>query len=232
MQPANSALTQNIGIGLPFDNSDCSSARQPSASAGFPLGEAVAKRGRPRKDGARKPCGRLREVKDRGSELALAHRVAMVGTRNAVDLRAGYPLGILYLRGELDRAEHDAGLMFAGTRAIVYGSPTPRSHLAEFVESICGPGSLFGADRREEQDAKASRRLREATGYILIDGRRPLDVLQNVAVLDADGSTYGPECCLGRGDYEALKAALDRLVRLWKIPRDESVTLPNEHKRF
>ena len=180
----------------------------------------MAKRGRPRKDGARKPCGRLREPKDIGSDMALAHRAAIVGAKNATDFRAGYPLGILYLRGEIDQAEHDAGLIYAGTRAIVYGSPMPRSHLAEFVETVCGPGTLFGEDRHEEQDARASRRLREATAYVLIDGRRPLDVLQNVAVLETAGGAYGPECYLNRREHEALKAALDRLVRLWKIERN------------
>lgn len=181
----------------------------------------MAKRGRPRKEGARKPCGRLRELQDQGSDMALAHRAALVGSRDASDSRAGYPLGILLLRHEIDRVEHDAGVKFAGLRAIVYGSPTPRSHLAEFVETICGPGALFGEDRREEQDAKAARQLREAVAYILIDGRRPLDVLQNLAVFETAGGAYGPECYLSRREHQALKAALDRLVRLWRIPRDE-----------
>lgn len=150
--------------------------------------------------------------------MALAHRAALVGARDATDSRAGHPLGVLNLRNEIDRAELEAGIRFAGLRAVVYGSRTPRSHLAEFVETICGPGSLFGEDAREEQDARAERRLREAVAYILIDGKLGLAVLENVAVFEE--SAYGPECFMSRRDHEALKRALGRLVTLWKIPRD------------
>lgn len=183
----------------------------------------MARRGRPRKDGPRLPGGRLKRSTspdDPGSDMALAHRAAAVGADNARDPRAGYPLGILLLRGEIDRAEHDAGLAYAGLRGIVYGSATPRSHLAQLVESLCHSGDMHGLsdDARENQEARCSNRLRDAVAYMLLDGRRGFDMIENLAVFEH--LPDNPNAYMRRADHSALQAALGRLVSLWKIRRE------------
>src|SRR5947209_8342464 len=58
--------------------------------------------GRPKKDGARKPCGRLKQNRpDAGHDLVLQRRAETVGAANARDPRAAWSLGRLAIAGAL-----------------------------------------------------------------------------------------------------------------------------------
>lgn len=100
----------------------------------------MAQAGRKKKSGDRFPSGRLRFETDKGSPELLAHRaVAVTPTiawSNAAELaeiakrpvcedrRSSYPLGILYIRGEITSGQHYAG----------------RRYMALFVKAVRGVG--------------------------------------------------------------------------------------------
>lgn len=186
----------------------------------------MARRGRPRKAGARQPDGSLRSnpSTDKGHILILAHRAAVIAGADPHDSFAGYPLGILALRGEIDSADHEAGLKYAGLHAVVFGgSNTPRSHLASAIGSLGGVGEVrseLSDDDRRTILRRCEKALREAVAHILLDGKRPLSVLENVVIYET--AVYGQDAFLGRRDHKALTGALDRLCRLWNIERPKA----------
>ena len=69
--------------------------------------------GRPRKDGPRKPSGRLRQAVDHGTPEVLARRAESVGREDAARQEAEHAIGRLYLRGVINEGQHAAGLKFA-----------------------------------------------------------------------------------------------------------------------
>jgi hypothetical protein len=79
-----------------------------------------SKGGRPRKSGARHPCGKLRAVRDEGSERTMALRLRFRPFQGGKgDQYAGTPIGRAWLVGLLDGHEvdpaaiRDAGLAYA-----------------------------------------------------------------------------------------------------------------------
>lgn len=228
---AKKALTQNRVFRSTASEIQDRDIRLPAQAAevfSFPRG-AMAQRGRPRKDGQRKPGGQLRYANsiDRGHDLTLAHRAAIIAGANPKDQRAGYPLGVLRLRGEIDDAEHQAGLIYAGLHAVVYGgSKTPRSHLASIVASICAPLSDVGDDDRDTIHRRCAKQLREAVARLCIEGRRPMQVLENTVIYEhrmrfmETASRRPAEAWVAdMRDLDALKRALGALVSLFKLER-------------
>ena len=76
----------------------------------------MARRGRKRKTGPRHKCGKViqRRPKDLGTPESNARRIELVG--GADPALASTALGILYANGIIDRAQMDAGFMYAKLR--------------------------------------------------------------------------------------------------------------------
>ncbi len=70
--------------------------------------------GRPRSSNDRHACGKVIQSRHEGhaTKEAIAQRIRLVGADNALDPRAGYPLGILTMRGIIETRHHDAGMRF------------------------------------------------------------------------------------------------------------------------
>jgi hypothetical protein len=107
------------------------------------------RRGPPRKDGPRYPCGRLRLVVDGGTDELRQKRRELVGDDR--DKRASYPLGILYARGLLsakdDQPGSASGRHYAGRRYAALSARAARAATG-FVVSRCDrtPGDPPSAD--------------------------------------------------------------------------------------
>jgi hypothetical protein len=185
--------------------------------------------GRPRKDGPRQPNGKLcphRPGIGRGHDLTLAHRAIIIAGADPSDSRAGYPLGILLLRGDVDDCEHEAGLIYAGLYAAVHGaSKTPRSHLASVVTGICESSSGLSDDDRDTIARRRRHQLRKAVDLVLgYGGPRALHVLENTVVFEQglrfmDTSSRRPPSAseADRRDVASLHLALGALVREYKL---------------
>jgi hypothetical protein len=116
------------------------------AAAGFArLGDAVAKRGRPRKlDAKRKPSGRLASVFDEGHPMVLQKRAAEVGEHPDYPLKArlrfaGYVIGRLYLAQafgkdeKIAEARHNALERYASAHLALYGPGTAQSVMRDLA---------------------------------------------------------------------------------------------------
>lgn len=92
------------------------------------------RRGRPRKDGARFPSGKLRQVVDPNPRV-LEDRRALAGENG--DIRAaGHPLDCALARGWLTEAQHRAGSRYAAIyRAARIAQPESRGGLCEAPEA-------------------------------------------------------------------------------------------------
>lgn len=111
-----------------------------------------APRGRPRKPGARKPSGDLRQRRDVGTPETIAHRIAIAGPGN--ETLAHYPLGVALARGIINQELHDAGLRYRRSYLLACdGVAVPhKSTLVRFL-----PSSARGV---------AERTIIEATGHL------------------------------------------------------------------
>lgn len=195
----------------------------------------MARRGRQRKSGAREPNGRLcrsRPAWDRGHELTLAHRAAVLAGADPRDPRASEPLGILYLRGELadpdldadqaaeqGLARYTAGIKFARDHALVWNRHPdrpgrPRSQLGSFLPDRRGPGD-YGTEDVDDQ-RRRERRLRSATARVYELGPYPLFVLEDVVVFQTRMAFMDqprrPLFDTERSTIAALRSALATLV--------------------
>lgn len=117
-------------------------------------GGPVRRRGGPqRKAGDRLKNGRLRHepAVDRGHEMTLQRRAALVGAANAGDPKAGYVVGRLALKGALADPgagekegreqtvrRHNALVEFAAMHHRLWGPGTPPSHLKKLIEGFGG----------------------------------------------------------------------------------------------
>lgn len=176
----------------------------------------MARHGGPaRKPGPRKRNGRLRwqENTDKGHELVLAHRMALVGGSDCQEAKAGYPLGVLALRGYLSEPGVDcrtaeeqttarlaAGVWFAADHAMAYGLGQPSSHLGDLV-------ALRGASLDPDAGFRAMLRYAQKVGKILrLPATQPSGlVLLGRIVLDESFAICWRELPI-------LRAALDALV--------------------
>jgi hypothetical protein len=188
---ATAGLTKNRTIG---NATEIQAIRPPPSGLGAfscPRG-AMAKRGRPRKDGARYPGGKFKRPAtphDQGHEMLLLRRADSVGDANARDPRACTPIGRMLLRGELadpglepevaakqGRARYDAFLKYEQTYLIRWGgapnrpNPHTRSHLASMVQVDCEPLEHIADDDRATQIRRCSLRLRECWARACILG--------------------------------------------------------------
>lgn len=199
--------------------------------------------GRPRNDGVREPNGRARRMarragfqRDYGTDESLARRAALVGgfpdpdepKRNCdpADKRAGYPLGILYLRGDISEPEYDEGLRYTRLHLALFGAGSTSSCLAAL--QIGHPDDI-PLDREPLSDKKREKlmhqfetELDEASAALhTLPTRRPYSVLCNLALYDRPmrfmdtSRRRTPEATQAdQRDLEALKLALDTLVAL------------------
>ena len=194
----------------------------------------MSKRGRPAKPGERYPSGELKRLPDPGTADLRGHRATLVGNDNVEDPRAGYPLGILNLRGLISDAELAAGLRYAKLHRLVFGSSSPRSPLAKVAAGattrIGGPNEPAqvqrlivaaedpGRRRMKEELDRASAVLRG------LDTRRPYDVLQNIGVheqpmrfMDTSRARTPAAWRADQRDLDALRQATQALVRHWRL---------------
>lgn len=169
----------------------------------------MAAHGRPRKDGARHPNGRLRQPYpsvDRGHPLTLAHRAELlIAGTDPRDPRAGYALGRLEMCGALadpgldekEAAEQnyqrgEAGRCFGALHAVVWngrpGRPNPfaRSHLASLIASACEPLFDLADDDPETIKRRCGKQLREANARACVAGvsNHALRVLEAVVLYE------------------------------------------------
>lgn len=136
-------------------------------------------RGRPRKPGARKPSGDLRQRRDVGTPETIAHRVAIAGPGN--ETLAHYPLGVALARGIITQELHDAGLRYRRSYLLACdGVAVPRkSPLVQFL-----PSSARGvADAALVEATGHLRRCRDAM-RILPARHRIIAALDDLCVFD------------------------------------------------
>ena len=183
--------------------------------------------GRPRKDGPRHPCGKLVRTSPIPPEV-LEKRRLLVGDRLRDDPRAGYPLGILFLRNAILAADHQAGLRYAGLHAAVWGNGAVKSHLETVIYGLRGRAfEAVDGTERERRMIKLAGELGEATAALhRLPTRRPYDVLSNIAIyerpmrfMDTSRNRSAAAWAADRRDLDALLEATSALAALWDIER-------------
>ena len=184
------------------------------------------RRGGPRrKSAARHKNGRLKYAPstDHGHELTQLRRGQLAGA-DALDQHAGYPLGVLFLRGDRGRPDgglgdpwggpkearqqnaerHDAGLRFAADHAIAFGgNGTAKSHLAAIVDGIRGQSTA--EPTKAEADARARFNRKVAAVKAACGNGAALAVLQNIVIEE--------RYALTPPGLDLLRRALGALVR-------------------
>lgn len=173
----------------------------------------MARRGRPRKTGARKPCGRLQPAVDRGHDLTLAHRAEIVGRSRASDRHAGYPLGALYLRGlladpwvsetnpeaaaEQNQDRHNAGAVYRMVHDRLWG---PREGARSNMGSLAASRSAFAGG-----DPALLRHIEAMAGNVIADLRRRYQ--RRLAIVSGAGNVLA-------------QSIVDRVVLsdVWELP--------------
>ena len=190
-----------------------------------------SKGGRPRKSGARHACGKLRAVRDEGSERTQALRLRFRSFQGGKgDQFAGNPIGRAWLVGLLDghdvdpAAIRDAGLSYAERYWGYWPAPGGVSNYeAEDRRGAPFAGGLdVAGDRFQAMDAtvkSAGRASYDAVQGLVVDfhwfpEENPawLDRLINARLAAAGRSTAGE---LPReGDAERLKLAVEGLLTL------------------
>jgi hypothetical protein len=139
-----------------------------------------------------------------------------VNTRRlALDRRLAlnrHPLGALLSLGCIANHHHEAGQRYSELHRFVWG----RSHATSPLGRLLGAPAGAEDERVDRHRAGARRHLDEAIAEVRrIDPTgRTLRLLDDVAVSERATSWSGKPC-----DLAALRAALDALVRLWRIPR-------------
>jgi hypothetical protein len=158
--------------------------------------------------------------------MTLAHRAEIIAGADPKDSRAGYPLGILALRGDINEQEHEAGILYAGLHAIVYGGGlTPRSHLASAIAGLCDVLSDLSTADLETMHRRCEKQLRGAVAHILVYcDRHGLSVLENVVVFEQglrfmDTSNRRPPSAWAadRRDIASLHLALGAIIAEFRI---------------
>jgi hypothetical protein len=200
--------------------------------------------GRPRHDSVREPNGRARRAgrrarfyRDFGTAEALARRTQLVGgfpdpsdprrECDPADKRAGYPLGILYLRGDISDAQYEEGVRYARLHLVLFGAGSTKSCLAALQVDQLGDAASednrpLDDATRDELMAELETELGEATAALhALPTRRPYSVLCNIVLYDRKlrfmetSRRRTPEASdADRRDLDALKLALDTLVAL------------------
>lgn len=186
-----------------------------------------------RKDGERYPSGRLKPQKATAEcailDETLARRADLVGTGNERRPEAGHALGILLLRGQINRRQHDAGRRFetAWKRwASLAGLPHHHAH-------VPGNGGGRGADPDDMTWERAKELYGQLCGVLAKCSPRELvwRVVENV-VMD---QVLPPAFLAGEraGAMKALHDGLDGIANFLKLPAaerygDEKIVEPPE----
>lgn len=186
--------------------------------------------GRPRKDGPRHPSGQLVQRVEPTEQLLEKRRI-LVGEDHASSKRAGYPLGILRLRGVITETDHAAGIRYAALHFAAWSGITPgrlsrmSSHLRAAVASALGSPSLLDDGKLEERRLQAADELGKANTVLWgLPTRRPYDMLMNIAVnerplrfMDLTRARTPAAWKADEQDKAALQEATDALARHWKL---------------
>lgn len=180
--------------------------------------------GRPRKDGPRHPSGQLVQRVEPTEQLLEKRRI-LVGEDHASSKRAGYPLGILRLRGVITETDHAAGIRYAALHHVVWGTGTPKSHLAQLISGLVGAASSVDDPAREKRLIEAADQLGQANAALMaLPTRRPYHVLQNIAAyerpmrfMDTSRARTPAAWAADQRDIDALQEATDALARHWKL---------------
>lgn len=180
-----------------------------------------------RRDGKRHPGGKLVQEVDPTPEV-LRNRALHVGDDKARDPRAGYPIGILALRGAINHGDYVAAMRYGALYASVWGRGSIRSHLAEVVSGLRG-SRWSDAGEREAIQIRLAGQLGEATAALhALPTRRPYSVLVNLAVyehpmrfMDTARARTAEAWAADQRDLEALTEATGTLAKLWEIGRGE-----------
>ena len=132
--------------------------------------------GRPRKKGAREPSGKLSRkishVIERGREemrTALEARVRHYGVKNehAIDPRLESPVGRWYMRGELNKAQYEAAVLYhADAHSYSKACAGPKPSGAVDLNAIAGRQTA-DADLMHERDEKLAKRMSGAVAVIM-----------------------------------------------------------------
>ncbi len=197
--------------------------------------------GRPRNAGAREPNGRKQRgprhafERDLGTAEALGRRIALVGgfpdpseprrPCDPADKRAGYPLGILFMRGDITEAEYEAGRDYLRLHYLLFGAGSTRSHLASIqVGSLDGepPPEPISEEKRDKLVHALELTLQHSTDALhALPTRRPYSVLCNLVLYDKplrfmDSARRRTDVAslADARDLEALKLGLDTLAAL------------------
>lgn len=179
--------------------------------------------GRPLQDGDRYPCGKLKPTQPVD---AIEHRRLLVGDK-AIDPRAGYPLGILYLRGAIMHGDYAAGMRYAGLYSAVWGKGQIKSHLESVIYGLRRGAARDDDADREGRQIELAGELGEATAALLaLPTRRPLHVLNNLAVyehpmrfMDTARARTPEAWRADQRDLDALTDATGILAEHWQIER-------------
>ena len=126
---------------------------------------------RPRKQGKRYRCGKLRQSMDHGTPEVILKRLHIVGPGDPS--KAHYQLGILLERGQITEEQHQAGLVYAKAFRIAVCAPQIRANgaLARLMPSDSREVSeslreeLTGVWKRM---AKALGRVKPATDNVAL----------------------------------------------------------------
>ena len=82
--------------------------------------------GRPRKQGNRYRCGKVKVARDHGTPEVILKRLHIVGPGDPA--KAHYQLGILLERGQITEEQHQAGLVYARAFRIAVCAPQIRAN--------------------------------------------------------------------------------------------------------
>lgn len=125
----------------------------------------MAKRGRKRKVGPRKPCGRLQQASAPGpTEEAIERRKAVGGPENVRNQQHGTLVGIWHMQGRITDEQRDAGLRLlrlVETVDRLFGGPAPPTAV-----SLDDLGGRTLAEDDEEAYAETMARYNDAKGVL------------------------------------------------------------------
>jgi hypothetical protein len=137
---------------------------------------------------ARHANGRIRHAVPRDPrDTALARRIRDRIRNDASHEWAGFPLGILYVTGEISQADYEAGRAFAALRgrfARIMGLPFTRCRAIDWNG---GQGRAMASEPSAEEIRTVRRKMAGLEQAILRDaGRQGLSALEETCLLDRE----------------------------------------------
>ena len=133
--------------------------------------------GRPRKQGNRYRCGKLKAPRDHGTPESILKRLHIVGPGDPA--KAHYQLGIMLERGQITEEQHQAGLVYAKTFRIAICAPQIRANGA--LARLMPSDSREVSETLREELTAVWKRMVKALGRV----KAPTD---NVVLFDIPDS--------------------------------------------